>query len=52
MILNALQSTNLQFAISLDSDIAYSVIANPALKDIVMPDEIVNKFDFLKSLVA
>lgn len=43
MILNALQATNLPFAISLDSDLAHAVMANPALKDIVMPDEMVDQ---------
>ena len=42
MILNALQCTTLPFAVSLDSDLAYSVMANPILKDVVMPDELVN----------
>lgn len=42
MILNALQCTTLPFAVSLDSDLAYSVMANPTLKDVVMPDELVN----------
>lgn len=42
MILNALQCTTLPFAISLDSDLAYSVMANPNLKDVIMPDELVN----------
>jgi len=41
MILNALQCTTLPFAVCLDSDLAYSVVANPALKDVIMPDEIV-----------
>ena len=43
MILNALQCTTLPFAISLDSDLAYSVMANANLKDVIMPDEIVDK---------
>lgn len=42
MILNALQCTTLPFAVSLDSDLAYSVMASPTLKDVVMPDEIVD----------
>jgi len=41
MILNALQCTTLPFAISLDSDLAYSVMSNPSLKDVLMPDEVV-----------
>lgn len=40
MILNALQCTTLPFAVSLDSDLAYSVMANPSLKDVLMPDEL------------
>lgn len=43
MILNALESTDLPFAISMDTDMAYAVIGNPLLKDVVMPDEIVDK---------
>lgn len=43
MIINALQCTSLPFAISLDGDLAYSVMTNPNLKDIIMPDEIVDK---------
>lgn len=42
MILNALQCTTLPFAISLDSDLAYSVMANSNLKDVIMPDELVD----------
>ncbi len=42
MILNALQCTTLPFAISLDSDLAYSVMANTNLKDVLMPDEVVD----------
>jgi hypothetical protein len=40
MILNALQCTNLPFALSLDSDLAYTVMANNDLKDVLMPDEL------------
>ena len=47
MILNALQCTTLPFAISLDSDLAYSVIANSSLKDVVMPDEIVDRLQII-----
>jgi hypothetical protein len=43
MILNALQATSLPFAISLDSDLGHAVMANPQLKDILMPDEIVDR---------
>lgn len=42
MILNALQCTNLLFLISLDSDLAYSVMGNPVTKDVIMPDELVD----------
>ena len=42
MILNALQCTSLPFAISLDSDLAYSAMANLSLKDVLMPDELVD----------
>ena len=41
MILNALQCSTLPFAVSLDSDLAYSVMANPSLKDVLMPDELI-----------
>ena len=41
MILNALQCTTLPFAVSLDSDLAYSVMSNANLKDVIMTDEIV-----------
>lgn len=43
MILNVLQCTTLPFAISLDSDLAYSVMANPHSKDVLIPDEIAEK---------
>lgn len=43
MILNALEATDLPFAISMDTDMAYAVMGNPLLKDVVMPDEIVDK---------
>lgn len=43
MILNALEATDLPFAISMDTDMAYAVMGNPNLKDVVMPDEIVEK---------
>lgn len=42
MILNALQCTNLPFSISLDSDLAFSVMANSNLKDVLMPDALVD----------
>jgi hypothetical protein len=42
MIINALQCTTFPFAISLDSDFACAVTANPHLKDVVMPDELVD----------
>ncbi len=44
MILNALQATTLPFVVSLDRDLAHSVMANPSLKDVVMPDEVVDQF--------
>tara|TARA_Y100001936_G_scaffold242853_1_gene280802 strand:- start:9 stop:296 length:288 start_codon:yes stop_codon:yes gene_type:complete len=43
MILNALQSTHLPFSISLDMDMADAVRANSNLKDVVMPDDLVDK---------
>jgi len=43
MILNALQSTHLPFSISLDMDIADAVRGKSSLKDVVMPDELVDK---------
>lgn len=42
MILNALQCTNLPFSISLDGDLAFSVMANSNLKDVLMPDALVD----------
>ena len=43
MILNALEATDLPFAISMDTDMAYAVMGNQNLKDVVMPDDIVDK---------
>jgi len=43
MILNALQCTHLPFGITLDSDMAYAVMGNPSLKDVVMPDELIDR---------
>jgi hypothetical protein len=43
MILNALESTDLPFAITMDTDMAYAIMGNPNLKDIIMPDDIVDK---------
>ncbi len=43
MILNALDATDFLFAISMDTDMAYAVMGNPNLKDVVMPDDVVDK---------
>ena len=41
MILNALQATTFPFVITLDADMAFAVLENDELKDIVIPDGIV-----------
>ncbi len=51
MILNALQASKFQFAISLDSDIAYAVLSDPSLKDVVMPDDLISENNELQKLV-
>ena len=51
MILNALQATKFPFVISLDSDIAYAVLSDPFLKDVVMPDDLISKNSELQKLI-
>ncbi len=52
MILNALQASKFQFSISLDSDIAYAVLSDPSLKDVVMPDDLISENNELQKLVG
>lgn len=52
MILNALQCTSFPLVISLDSDLAFAVIANKNLKDVVMPDELIDKNENLRNLLS
>jgi len=51
MILNALESTSFQFAVSLDSDIAFAVLSNSTMKDVVMPDDLIDSSEALSALV-
>ena len=51
MILNALQCSSFPFSISLDTDMAFSVLGNSSLKDIVMPDGIIETNEALSELV-
>jgi hypothetical protein len=52
MILNALMCTKFKFAISLDTDFAYATLVDSSLKDVVMPDELIDNDDILKKLVV
>ena len=52
MILNALQASKFQFVISLDSDIAYAVLSDSSLKDVVMPDGLISENNELQKLVG
>ena len=52
MILNALQSSKFPFVISLDADIAYAVLSDPSLKDVVMPDDLISENAELQKLVG
>lgn len=49
MILNALQCTSFPFAVTLDVDLAFASLARSDIKDIVMPDELIDKNDGLKN---
>jgi hypothetical protein len=51
MILNALESTSFPFAVSLDSDIAFAVLSNSTMKDVVMPDDLIDSSDALRKLI-
>lgn len=51
MILNALESTTFPFAVSLDSDIAFAVLSNSTMKDVVMPDDLIDSSDALRKLI-
>lgn len=44
MILNALQCSRFPFVISADFDVGYAVLADPKMKDAVMPDSVASKF--------
>jgi hypothetical protein len=50
MILNALMCTKFHFAISLDSDMAFATLADDSLKDVVMPDELLDNDEVLCKL--
>ena len=50
MILNALMCTKFHFAISLDKDMAYATLADDRLKDVVMPDELIESDEPLRKL--
>lgn len=52
MILNALESTSFQFAVSLDSDIAFAVLSNSTIKDVIMPDDLIDSSDALRKLIV
>lgn len=52
MIINALQCSTFPFAITLDSDLAFAAIANQDLKDVVMPDELIDSNDGLIKLLS
>ena len=52
MILNALMCSKFQFAISLDADLAYATLSDPFLKDIIMPDDLIDNDDVLKKLTS
>jgi predicted nucleic acid-binding protein len=51
MILNALESTTFPFAVSLDSDIAFAVLSNSSMKDVVMPDGLIDENEALSKIV-
>lgn len=51
MILNALMCTRFQFAVSLDKDLAYATLSDSSLKDIIMPDDLIDSDDVLSGLV-
>lgn len=51
MILNALMCTKFKFAISLDIDFAYATLVDSSLKDVVMPDELIDNDEVLQKLV-
>lgn len=50
MILNALECTSFQFAVSLDSDIAFAVLSNSTMKDVIMPDDLIDSSEALSKL--
>lgn len=43
MILTALECSNFPFAITADTDIAYATLADPNIKDVVVPDSLVKE---------
>ena len=51
MILNALQSTDFPFVITLDSDMAFATLGNKSLKDIIIPDGIIENNKGLQNLL-
>ena len=44
MILNAFQCSSCPFIVSMDFDVGYAVLADPRMKDAIMPDRIANEF--------
>lgn len=44
MILNALKSSQLLFAVSLDFDLGYAALGDPNMKDIVVPDKLYREY--------
>lgn len=43
MILTALECSHFPFAITADTDIAYATLADPKIKDVVVPDSLVKE---------
>ena len=44
MILNALKSSQLPFVVSLDFDLGYAALADPSMKDVVVPDKLYREY--------
>ena len=49
--INSIESTTFPFAVSLDSDIAFAVLSNSTMKDVVMPDDLIDSSDALRKLI-
>lgn len=52
MILNALQATRFPFVISLDIDLGYAVLSDRSIKDVVMPDDLIDDTSELAKLAG